>query len=67
MAHNLLVAKPRHMTTLARFSALRCLSLLKVEYLQTAEVSRELTRPLGMREGYSSGILYDCFASANCA
>ena len=41
VAHNLLLAKaPRHRTTLARFSALRCLSLLNVEYLQAAEVSQ---------------------------
>ena len=43
------MAKPRHETTLARFSALRCLSLLKVEYLRCAEVNREeLTRSLRM-------------------
>ena len=57
MAHNLLVAKPRHVTTLARFSTLRCLSLMKVEYLSIAEVSRELTWPFGMRESYGSGII----------
>ena len=61
------MGKPRHETTLARFSALRCLSLLKVEYLLPAEVHWQLTWPLKMLYSSGSSIINCCFAQVEPA